>query len=219
MERGASPFSGAEVGPRRRDRVDRRGATKKGRPGSSLRAFGLQCGGGAHLHHIADLLSRKWRRSAATVETYRLFSCAECQALQAICARCDHGQRVCRACSPERRRRSVLRAGARYQGTRRGRRLHAVRQARHRARKVHFLAQIVTHPSSTQALAEPITVVVPETISGGKDRDASSTNAPERCCRCGALLPSWARAWAGPHPDRRARRTKPRRARPPRYPP
>lgn len=67
---------------------------------------------------------------------YRLFLCARCLAQVAICSLCDFGQRYCaKGCSRESLLESWRRASRRYQATPRGRRLHAARQARYRARQ------------------------------------------------------------------------------------
>ena len=69
-------------------------------------------------------------------DSYRLFSCARCHQPVRICAYCDRGNIYCGdGCSELRRRGSLRRAGQRYQGTRRGRHLHAARQARYRERQ------------------------------------------------------------------------------------
>lgn len=153
-------------------------------------------------------------RSAVRSASYRLWSCARCREQQRLCRPCDRGQRLCTPCAPEQRRQAVRRAGARYQGTRRGRRLHAARQARYRERRANFAAPKVTHPSVTQAAAAPTASVQPEVVSGGKDRDERAKTDRHRCSRCGVALPPWARV------ERRRGRPLGRRApRPPRGPP
>lgn len=67
---------------------------------------------------------------------YRLFPCAGCCAQVAICSSCDFGQRYCpEGCSQEALRASWREASRRYQATLRGRRHHAARQGRYRARQ------------------------------------------------------------------------------------
>ncbi len=67
---------------------------------------------------------------------YRLFQCACCLAQLAICSICDFGQRYCpEGCSREALRASWRQASRRYQATPRGRRHHAARQERYRARQ------------------------------------------------------------------------------------
>jgi transposase len=59
----------------------------------------------------------------------RLFLCAEpdCRAQACICRDCDRGHIYCADCAPHARRRSLRRAGRRYQAGRRGRIKHAER--------------------------------------------------------------------------------------------
>ena len=74
---------------------------------------------------------------------YALCPAQACQRQFFLCSRCDRGQRYCSpACSAAARRAERREAAARYQHGRRGRRLHAARQARYRERR----AQKVTHP-------------------------------------------------------------------------
>ena len=92
-------------------------------------------------------------------ETYRLFCCARCRDLVKICQKCDHGNQYCRTCAPLARRDSVLRAGAKYQKTERGRTNHAARQQRYLDRKM-------THHGSPECVETshpcPSTTVAPE---------------------------------------------------------
>ena len=74
----------------------------------------------------------------------RLFLCAACRAQVIICSHCDGGQIYCNGgCGARARRRTVRGAGRRYQASLRGRRAHAARQGRYRARR-----QNVTHHGS-----------------------------------------------------------------------
>lgn len=85
-------------------------------------------------------------------EDYRLFSCLLCHLLVSICSHCDRGQVYCSAqCSSSARSRSQREAGRRYQGTERGRRLHAARQARYLIRRESKM----THQGSPAAAASP----------------------------------------------------------------
>jgi hypothetical protein len=71
-------------------------------------------------------------------ETNRLCLClrAECRSLFAVCGPCDHARRYCsEECARVSRRAKQRLAGRRYQATERGRRNHAARQARYRARR------------------------------------------------------------------------------------
>lgn len=97
---------------------------------------------------------------------YRLFQCARCLAQVAICSLCDFGQRYCpKDCSRQALQARWRGASRRYQATPRGRRFHAARQARYRARQATSgraptcasegvevaPAQKVTHPGSLPA--------------------------------------------------------------------
>jgi len=66
----------------------------------------------------------------------RLFLCAkpDCRAQACICRDCDRGHIYCADCAPHARRRSLRRAGRRYQASRRGRIKHAERSRRYRCR-------------------------------------------------------------------------------------
>jgi len=70
-------------------------------------------------------------------ESNRMVLCAwpACRRLFAVCGGCDHGRRYCRPeCALEGRRAQQRDASRAYQGTERGRRAHAARQARYRSR-------------------------------------------------------------------------------------
>jgi len=75
----------------------------------------------------------------------RLYQCLYCRVPVVICSRCEHGQRYCtNGCSQAARRKSLNRAGKKYQQSFRGRCNNAARQKRFRAKK----KQKVTHHSS-----------------------------------------------------------------------
>jgi hypothetical protein len=116
-------------------------------------------------------------------ESHRLASCAlrSCSRLFSVCGSCDRGRRYCSAsCSAAARRRSVRRAGRQYQRTERGRRLHAIRQARYRERQAH-----VTHhaqggsPGSLGSDAPSCFVAPP------RGDDGTQRPAPPDCALCG----------------------------------
>ncbi len=76
----------------------------------------------------------------------RRFVCDRCRTAVYICSWCDHGHRYCSShCRQAARRRSLSEAGQRYQQSRRGRRLHAQRQATYRQRLRARSRQKVTH--------------------------------------------------------------------------
>ena len=74
----------------------------------------------------------------------RLFLCAGCRHQVIVCSCCDRGQIYCAGdCARQARRRTVQVAGRRYQASHRGRRMHAARMGRWRARQ-----EKVTHHGS-----------------------------------------------------------------------
>lgn len=92
----------------------------------------------------------------ASEETYRLYSCRRCAEQVRICSDCDRGNQYCATeCAPLRRRESLLRAGQRYQRSRRGACRHAARQRAWRERQM----QKVTHQGSLPP-AVPVTVAM-----------------------------------------------------------
>lgn len=69
------------------------------------------------------------------MDTGRRYHCAGCSKAVVICSHCDRGQRYCSPrCSQQARRRLMRAAGCRYQNSPAGRRAHAERQRRYRAR-------------------------------------------------------------------------------------
>ncbi len=115
----------------------------------------------------------------------RLFLCAEpnCRAQACICRNCDRGHIYCADCAPYARRRSLRRAGRRYQAGRRGRIKHAERARRYRSR-----ANKVTHhgsppePANASLTTEPV-------VSNEKPPPPGSQQPPRQqqwvCLRCG----------------------------------
>lgn len=74
----------------------------------------------------------------------RHYLCARCRTAVLICSHCDRGQRYCAGdCAQMARAHSLKAAGQRYQTSLRGRRTHAARQCRYRARQTK-----VTHQGS-----------------------------------------------------------------------
>jgi hypothetical protein len=79
-----------------------------------------------------------------TDATARFYLCARCRAQVLICSCCDRGNVYCeRGCAAESRRTRQRAAGQRYQRSLRGRRNHAARARRYRARQ-----NKVTHQGS-----------------------------------------------------------------------
>jgi hypothetical protein len=158
----------------------------------------------------------------ASEQTYRLYNCARCAEQVRICRGCDRGNRYCPGgCAGVRRRESLCRAGARYQGSYRGAYAHAARQRAWRERQ----AQEVTHQGSllgsgtlivaasptqttTQGTHAHIASVEPRTQAHNSSALAIAlagahlhagwlahrTAAPRlRCGVCGGVLPRFAR--------------------------
>ena len=125
---------------------------------------------------------------AATAIAPRFFCCARCRRQSFICSHCDRGQIYCaRGCAGEARRLKQREAGRRYQLTFRGRRNHAARMARYRARQ-----NKVTHQGSPERPVGELLSLDPETAENG-DVSASGPVASDslsatRChwcaCRC-----------------------------------
>jgi hypothetical protein len=79
------------------------------------------------------------------VRVSRIYFCARCKIRVRLCTTCDRGQIYCAGeCRRARRRLTLLESGRRYQEGRQGRRKHAARQHRYRARQ----AAKVTHQGS-----------------------------------------------------------------------
>ena len=173
------------------------------------RAFQSARAGRACVPCLYALIARRcpaWDAASAMraePTTYRLYSCARCDAQVSLCLRCDRGNRYClRGCARIRRRESLRRAGARYQRSYPGACRHAARQRAWRAR----CRQKVTHQGSVAAGTEAIValVVTDETLRVAcDDHRLSESSVPGRtsprsfpawrCSRCAGVLPAFAR--------------------------
>jgi hypothetical protein len=103
----------------------------------------------------------------------RLFLCAGCRGQAIICSCCDRGQIYCtRGCAVRARRRTLREAGRRYQASHRGRRRHAARMGRYRARR-----EIVTHHGSP---APPTDDLLPATTTAITSDDLFPADRPKR---------------------------------------
>jgi hypothetical protein len=133
---------------------------------------------------------------------YRLYACARCRRLVAICSRCDRGQWYCgQACSQASRGERSRAAGQRYQQGHRGRRRHAARQARYRLRR-KAAQQTATQKVTHQATPEPqsnCTLHVTTTGPAGPQVRCAVPDAWWRredavvCAFCGAVCAPYAR--------------------------
>jgi hypothetical protein len=100
----------------------------------------------------------------------RLFVCMRCGCEVVVCSCCDRGQIYCGVdCAGQARRQTLRGAGRRCQQTRRGRRMHAARMARYRAKLAQSSAdaavgmpdegwprEIVTHHGSPLPVADDL---------------------------------------------------------------
>jgi hypothetical protein len=115
--------------------------------------------------------------------TGRFFLCARCRAQVLICPCCDRGNIYCaEGCAEETRRSTQRSAGRRYQATPRGRRNHAERARRYRARQ-----NKVTHHGSLPQGADD---VMPE---GAVPTSEAHPHTP----RSFSLQPPWCCHWCG----------------------
>ena len=111
----------------------------------------------------------------------RLFFCARCCCEVRLCSRCDRGQIYCgRDCAQDARRQRQREARARYQATGRGKRMHAERSRRYRAR-----LRSVTDQGSGSAVetAQPTAPTAPQAASRPLSTAAASgRGATCQCC-------------------------------------
>lgn len=128
--------------------------------------------------------------SATAHETNRIASCQRdaCRRPFAVCGPCDHARRYCGVrCARLARTAQLALAGRRYQATERGRRAHAARQARYRARH-RVTHQCPGRPAKTTTLT-PLTLSagLPPTSTQARTREVSPEPVckPPRCTFCG----------------------------------
>lgn len=157
-------------------------------------------------------------------EDYRLFACARCQRLVAICTYCDRGQLYCgKTCSQQTRRELSRESSERYQTSPKGRLRHAARQARHRKKILEKQsAEEVTHRGTPTPEAEirlrSTIAESPPTVRCNEAGEGVRAEADGvQCDFCGALCQPFARR--DPLRSRRRRRaTDPRGSRAGRFP-
>jgi len=134
----------------------------------------------------------------------RLFVCAWCGCEVVVCSGCDRGQIYCGVdCAGQARRQTLRAAGRRCQQTRRGRRMHAARMARYRAKLAQSSAcvavgmpdegwprEIVTHhgspaPSTGDLVAGGATAMPRDDASPAEPLGPAMTHCHwcGRCCR------------------------------------
>jgi hypothetical protein len=122
--------------------------------------------------------------------TGRFFLCARCRTQVLICSCCDRGNIYCEQdCAQTSRCTKQRAAGRRYQGTFNGRRNHAARAKRYRARQ-----KKVTHQSSLPQLSDDsIPKCAPPAVSAPSGPTASTPQSP----RSSPLQPPWRCHWCG----------------------
>jgi hypothetical protein len=120
----------------------------------------------------------------------RLFVCAECRTQALICSCCDRGQIYCAGdCRGLARRRRQRAAGARYQASGRGRRTHAERASRYRARR-----EKVTHQGSPRSRSGDCLPSGSRTVaSGARTSGNRSRRLASHCHWCGRRCPDLVR--------------------------
>ena len=136
----------------------------------------------------AGRLSCQWWRSStppvcddadAAARSGRLFLCRRCRSQAIVCSCCDRGQAYCGVeCARQVRRQAQRAAAERYAESLRGRRCHADRSRRYRARQ-----EIVTHQGSPPPPAGGEVAVGAMAIS--RDDAAPTGRAMTHCHWCG----------------------------------
>jgi len=111
----------------------------------------------------------------------RRFVCDRCRRAVYLCSHCDRGQRYCsRTCSASARRKSVRAAGRRYQQTRRGRRLHALRQQSYRERR---RKKVTHHGCPARVVSATVASCGPErAVKTPRARSAAPAESRELLC-------------------------------------
>ena len=115
--------------------------------------------------------------------TSRLFSCLRCHRQTIICSYCDRGQLYCsQQCANTARRGSCRLAENRYQKTLRGKRKHALRQQRYRARLKKKVTDHGSHSPTPNVLLNPI-----------NNKTTEPAYCDLRCCFCKKPVSTWIR--------------------------
>jgi hypothetical protein len=121
--------------------------------------------------------------------TARLYLCARCFVQVLICPCCDRGNIYCEQdCAAQNRRSKQRAAGRRYQASHRGRRKHAERARRYRARQQY--QQKVTHQGSPDEAPD---AVMPASSVPPLLPRSSPLQPPWRCHWCGRLCSPFVR--------------------------
>jgi hypothetical protein len=113
----------------------------------------------------------------------RLYLCARCRVQVLICSCCDRGNIYCEGdCAAESRRTRQRASGQRYQRSLRGRRNHAARAKRYRARQ-----NKVTHQGSPGPPPDDVMRASAASTRNPQTARAAPVQPPWRCHRCGRL--------------------------------
>ena len=131
-------------------------------------------------------LRRSCEAGQADALSGRLFLCAGCRQQVVVCSCCDRGQIYCAdGCAQQARHLTVQHAGRRYQASHRGRRMHAARMSRWRARR-----EKVTHHGSPAPpagdLLAPAAMTIPSDAAAPADQ---ARVAGPHCHWCGRSCP------------------------------
>ena len=132
----------------------------------------------------------------------RIFACDWCQVPVVVCQECDQGYRYCSEdCSKLGRKRSVRRAGVRYQKNFEGAKKHAARQAAYKIRE----REKVTHQSFPADDSSGI-VAQAEQEESQPPLLQPKPLKPLRCASCGCRCGFVVRRWKWPYLRRRTQR-------------
>ena len=126
----------------------------------------------------------------------RRFSCACCHTPVFICSRCDRGQRYCsKDCSEQTRKSNQRSTQESYQDSHRGRRTHAQRQRRYRARKRNRsegVAKKVTHQGSPPQPPAALLIAESTALQMSQSEQAPISKSLLQChfcqCECSELV-------------------------------
>lgn len=117
--------------------------------------------------------------------TPRLFLCALCYKQVIICTRCDRGNIYCgSSCAGIARKKSLRKAGTRYQRSIKGRLNHAIRQ-RHYTQRLREFENKMTHQGSLETIQDGLLTLVEnktEETANGQESDSIT------CCLCHTIV-------------------------------
>ena len=127
----------------------------------------------------------------------RTFHCHRCDQEVQICGDCDHGNIYCLECAPLARTESKRVANRRYQSTHQGKRKHAERAKKYRARQKQNDSEdekVTDHPLTGESLMPSYRASMPVEVECVKD--LAEMNVPHcHFCGCEVLLTSTMEAY------------------------